>query len=226
MPRILIVDDEADIRGMIAAYLGPHGFTCLEASDADEAERCIREQQPDLMLLDWMLPGRSGLELARQLKKDNATSGLPIIMLTARTQEANMVWGLESGADDYVTKPFSPRELRARIQAVLRRAPGESVMMVEIAGLCLEPESHRLVANGKPVELAPTEYRLLKLLMTHADRVYSRAKLIDLVWGDHSYVEERTVDVHVRRLRKALEASGHDRLVQTVRGAGYRFSPR
>jgi two-component system phosphate regulon response regulator PhoB len=180
---------------------------------------------PDLILLDWMLPGMSGIDLARRLRADARTRCVPIIMLTAKGEERDKVAGLESGADDYVTKPFSPRELQARIQAVLRRGrPQASEDAVEAGGLRLDPASHRVTAAGSPVNLGPTEFRLLHFLMTHAERVHSRDQLLDQVWGDHVFVEERTVDVHIRRLRAALEPSGLDRLVQTVRGSGYRFS--
>jgi two-component system phosphate regulon response regulator PhoB len=195
------------------------------ALDAETALRQINESLPDLILLDWMLPGMSGIDLARRLRADARTRGVPIIMLTAKGEERDKVAGLESGADDYVTKPFSPRELQARIQAVLRRGrPQASEDAVEAGGLRLDPASHRVTAAGSPVNLGPTEFRLLHFLMTHAERVHSRDQLLDQVWGDHVFVEERTVDVHIRRLRAALEPSGLDRLVQTVRGSGYRFS--
>ncbi len=213
---------------MVCSYLGPRGFTCIEAGDAEEARKLLAREQPDLILLDWMLPGRSGLEFAKELKKNPAAGEFPIIMLTARTEEASKVWGLDAGADDYVTKPFSPRELMARIQAVLRRAKPDSRPEpdIEIGGILVEPESHRISVEGKPLDLGPTEYRLLHFFMTHPERVYSRSRLIDLVWGNDVYVEERTVDVHIRRLRKILEPTGHDWLIQTVRGTGYRFSGR
>ncbi|MBP6802255.1 MAG: phosphate regulon transcriptional regulator PhoB, partial [Zoogloea sp.] len=180
---------------------------------------------PDLILLDWMLPGMSGVEFAKRLRSEERTRSIPLIMLTARGEEQDKVAGLEAGADDYVTKPFSPRELVARIKAVLRRrAPETTEDAVEIGGLRLDPATHRLAANGNPVNLGPTEFRLLHFLMTHPERVHSRAQLLDQVWGDHVFVEERTVDVHIRRLRSALEPSNHDGLVQTVRGSGYRFS--
>jgi two-component system phosphate regulon response regulator PhoB len=178
-----------------------------------------------MILLDWMLPGISGVELARRLRADQRTRNIPIIMLTARTDERDKVLGLESGADDYITKPFSPRELMARIRAVLRRrTPEMSDETVSVQGLELSPATHRVTANGEHIELGPTEFRLLHFFMTHAERVYSRSQLLDQVWGDHVFVEERTVDVHIRRLRQALEPSSMDRLVQTVRGSGYRFS--
>ncbi len=177
------------------------------------------------MLVDWMLPDMSGLELVRQLRRDANTRDIPIMMLTARAEEADKVAGLETGADDYLTKPFSARELVARIQAVLRRsAPSGESERVAVEGLALDQAGHRVAADGKTVPLGPTEYRLFAFLMTHPDRVYTRGQLLDRVWGGNVYVEERTVDVHIRRLRKALEPSGYDRFVQTVRGAGYRFS--
>jgi two-component system phosphate regulon response regulator PhoB len=185
----------------------------------------MRTALPDLVVLDWMLPGMSGIEFARRLRADRRTQDIPLIMLTARAEERDKLQGLETGADDYLTKPFSPRELTARIKAVLRRrAPQATDDVVGIAGLSLDPVSHRVSGNGTPLALGPTEFRLLHFLMTHPERVYSRAQLLDQVWGDHVFIEERTVDVHIRRLRKALEPTGHDRLVQTVRGAGYRFS--
>jgi len=179
---------------------------------------------PDLVLLDWMLPGPPGLSFARRLRTDQRTKDIPIIMLTARAQEQDTIAGLEGGADDYVTKPFSPKELLARIKAVMRRrAPQLTDDVVEIAGLRLDPATHRVSAAGTSIEVGPTEFRMLHFFMTHTERVYSRAQLLDEVWGDHVFVEERTVDVHIRRLRQALESSGHDALVETVRGTGYRF---
>jgi two-component system, OmpR family, phosphate regulon response regulator PhoB len=223
--RILVVDDEPAIREMIRGALRRGGFDCAEAGNAAEAHREIIATLPDLILLDWMLPGRSGLEFASDLRREAMTKGIPIIMLTARTEELDKVRGLDAGADDYITKPFSPTELLARIRAVLRRtAPTHSTEVVEIEGLRMDPKSHRVTAAGNPVELGPTEFRMLYYFMAHPDRVNSRGQLIDSIWGDNAYVEERTVDVHVRRLRAALEPSGHDHLIQTVRGAGYRFS--
>lgn len=226
MATILIVDDEPDIREMIRFSLEESGFRVLEAGHADEARKLINEG-PDLILLDWMLPGRSGLELAAQLKQNSRTRGLPIIMVSARGEEEDRVRGLDTGADDYVSKPFSPRELVARVNAVLRRSrPEELDDQIEIGGLRIDNVSHRVSAGGQPIEIAPTEYRLLYFFMTHTDRAFSRSQLLDQVWGDQVYVEERTVDVHVRRLRKALEQTGHDHLLQTVRGVGYRFSEK
>lgn len=225
--RILIVEDEQPIREMISFALGSAGYQTCEAADARQAQTVIAERLPDLILLDWMLPGASGLEFARRLKKDELTREVPIIMLTARVEEEDKVQGLESGADDYVTKPFSPRELVARIKAVLRRGgPQAGDEPLEARGLRLDPASHRVTAGDVDVEIGPTEYRLLEFFMSHAERVYSRSQLLDRVWGSNVYVEERTVDVHIRRLRKALEGSGHDALIQTVRGSGYRFSTR
>lgn len=224
--KILIVEDEAPIREMIAFHLARAGFETFEAGDCRQARQLLADERPDLALVDWMLPDMSGLELTRMLKRDNANEDLAVIMLTARADEHDKVSGLEGGADDYVTKPFSPRELIARIQAVLRRAGAHEASMIEAGLLELDPAGHRVTAGGREVQLGPTEYRLLKFLMTHPDRVYSRTQLLDRVWGANVYVEERTVDVHVRRLRKALSQRGADRYIQTVRGAGYRFSTR
>ncbi len=225
--RILIIEDEAPIREMVCFALSRAGFETLEAEDAGGARTVISESLPDLILLDWMLPNVSGIELARRLKREELTASIPIIMLTARTDEDDKIRGLECGADDYVTKPFSPRELIARVKAVLRRAvPQGNEGPIEIEGLRLDPVSYRVDALGETVELGPTEFRLLHFFMTHTERVYSRGQLLDRVWGSNVYVEERTVDVHIRLLRKALGTQGHDRLVQTVRGAGYRFSAR
>ena len=186
----------------------------------------IRRNPPDLLLLDWMLPGRSGLDLAKQLKEDPKTEGLPIIMVTARTEERDLIKGLGGGADDYITKPFSPRELIARLKALLRRAGQQTEDKLNVLGLQLDPSSHRVTLQGEPLSVTPIEFRLLHFFMTHPERVFSRQQLLDQVWGNGAYVEERTVDVHIRRLRKILEASDHDKLIQTVRGAGYRFSGR
>ncbi len=225
--QILIVEDERPIREMIAFGLRRGGFEVREAADVREARASIANDRPDLVLIDWMLPDLSGLELTRTLKRDKDTRDVPIIMLTARSEEQDKVMGLDSGADDYVTKPFSPRELLARINAVLRRsAGGDAADVVEAEGLVLDAAGHRVTADGEIVQLGPTEYRLLAFFMAHAERVYSRAQLLDRVWGGNVYVEERTVDVHIRRLRKALEAFKYDRFIQTVRGSGYRFSTR
>ena len=223
---VLIVDDEAPIREMIAVALEMADYHCLEASDAREAHSLVIDHAPDLILLDWMLPGTTGIELARRLKKDEGTSEIPIIMLTAKTEEDNKIQGLEIGADDYITKPFSPRELVARLKAVLRRAtPQGKETPIDVDDLILDPVGHRVTSDGQPLTMGPTEYRLLQFFMTHQDRVYTRTQLLDHVWGGNVYVEERTVDVHIRRLRKAL-GSRHEHLIQTVRGAGYRFSTK
>jgi two-component system, OmpR family, phosphate regulon response regulator PhoB len=222
---ILVVEDEPAIQTLIAINLKRAGHGVVGALDAESAQRHINEALPDLILLDWMLPGMSGLELARRLRGDARTRGVPIIMLTARGDERDKVQGLETGADDYITKPFSPRELLARIQAVLRRrAPEATEDAVEMGGLRVDPVSHRVTANGQAVSIGPTEFRLLHFLITHPERVHSRSQLLDQVWGDHVFVEERTVDVHVRRLRAALEPTRLDSLIQTVRGSGYRLS--
>jgi two-component system phosphate regulon response regulator PhoB len=224
---VLVVEDEPAIQELIAFNLKQSGHVALTAPSAEMAERMIKETLPDLILLDWMLPGMSGIEFARKLKADAFTKAIPLIMLTARGEEQDKVKGLETGADDYVTKPFSPRELSARIKAVLRRrAPQMTDDRVEVAGLALDPITHRVTGNGAAVDLGPTEFRLLHFLMTHPERVHSRTQLLDSVWGNQVYVEERTVDVHIRRLRRALEPTRHDGLVQTVRGAGYRLSQR
>lgn len=222
--KILIVEDEAPIREMIAFHLMRAGFDTVEAEDCRRAREMLADEQPDLALIDWMLPDMSGLELTRMLKRDTEHEDLAVIMLTARADEYDKVSGLEGGADDYITKPFSPRELVARIQAVLRRSKSSAADLISAGIVTLDPAGHRVTANGMSVQLGPTEYRLLKFFMTHPDRVYSRTQLLDRVWGANVYVEERTVDVHVRRLRKALSDHGADQYIQTVRGAGYRFS--
>ena len=221
---ILVVDDEAAIRDMIAQSLRREGFHVATAADAAEARAAVVNQRPNLILLDWMLPDISGIELARQWKRDEMTRDLPVIMLTARVEEDDKIRGLESGADDYVTKPFSPRELVARINALLRRAQPEHETRLNIEGLELDMGSQRISNGGVLIEVGPTEYKLLQFFMTHPERVYTRDQLIDRVWGGNVYIEDRTVDVHIRRLRKALGPSGFDRFVQTVRGSGYRFS--
>ena len=221
---IFVVEDEPAIQELIAVNLEHAGHQVLRAANVPEAEALVREVLPDLVLLDWMLPGPPGLNFARQLRADQRTKDIPIIMLTARAQEQDTIAGLEGGADDYVTKPFSPRELLARIKAVMRRrAPQLTDDIVEIASLKVDPVAHRVSAGGANIELGPTEFRMLHFFMTHTERVYSRAQLLDEVWGDHVFVEERTVDVHIRRLRQALESTRHDGLVETVRGTGYRF---
>ena len=221
---VLVVEDEPQIQELVAVNLEHSGHRVLRASSAEEAETAIRSELPDVLVLDWMLPGESGLSFARRLRADERTRELPILMLTARAMEQDKLSGLEAGADDYLTKPFSPKELAARIKAVLRRrAPQLADEVIEIAGLRLDPAARRVSARGKIIALAPTEFRLLHFLMTHPERIYSRAQMLDHVWGDHVFIEERTVDVHIRRLRKALEPSGHDRLIDTVRGSGYGF---
>lgn len=225
--QVLVVEDEHPIRDMIAFGLRRGGFQVREAADVGEARASIADQRPDLILIDWMLPEMSGLELTRSLRREDETRDVPIIMLTARSDEQDRIMGLDSGADDYVTKPFSVRELLARINAVLRRCtPGGKEQRIEMQGLVLDAAARRVSVEDRLVPLGPTEYRLLAFFMTHAERVYSRAQLLDRVWGGNVYVEERTVDVHIRRLRKALEDVGYDRFIQTVRGAGYRFSVR
>ena len=219
---ILVVEDEPQVQELVAVNLEHAGHRVRRASTAGEAVDSIREELPDVLILDWMLPDESGLSLTRRLREDERTRTLPILMLTARAMEQDKISGLEAGADDYLTKPFSPKELAARIKAVLRRrAPQLADEVIEIGGLRLDPAAKRVTASGKAVELAPTEFRLLHFLMTHPERIYSRAQVLDFVWGDHVFIEERTVDVHIRRLRKALEPSGHDRLIDTVRGSGY-----
>jgi two-component system, OmpR family, phosphate regulon response regulator PhoB len=222
---ILVVEDEPAIQTLIAINLRRAGHEVVTALDAETAQRMVNDALPDLILLDWMLPGVSGLELARRLRADARSRQVPIIMLTARGEERDKVQGLETGADDYITKPFSPRELLARIQAVLRRrAPNATEDVVEMGALRIDPSTHRVAAAGQHVSLGPTEFRLLHFLVTHPERVHTRSQLLDQVWGDHVFVEERTVDVHIRRLRGALEPTGLDRMIQTVRGSGYRLS--
>ncbi len=222
--KILIVDDESSIREMIAVALEMAGFHCIEASNTQDALTMIIDESPQMILLDWMLPGASGIEFARRLKRDDRCDQIPIIMLTAKGEEDNKIQGLEAGADDYITKPFSPRELVARLKAVLRRSNANGVDdPIEVDGLQLDPACHRVNSDQQPIDLGPTEYRLLHFFMTHQERAYSRAQLLDQVWGGNVYVEERTVDVHIRRLRKAL-GSDHEHLIQTIRGTGYRFS--
>jgi len=223
--RILIVDDEPAIREMVAFALRKGEFEPVHAGDMREAQTAIANRVPDLILLDWMLPGMSGLELARRWRREDLTREVPIIMLTARGEENDRVSGLEAGVDDYVIKPFSARELLARIRAVMRRSRGDDEDgSVSLGGLRIDGAAHRVFAGDTPIHIGPTEYRLLHFFMTHPERVYSRSQLLDHVWGGNVYVEERTVDVHIRRLRKSLEPHQLDGMVQTVRGAGYRFS--
>ena len=223
--NILVVEDEPAIQELLALNITQAGHNAMRALSAEQAQDIMRETIPDLILLDWMLPGMNGLEFARKLKSDALTKSIPIIILTARGEEYDKVRGLEVGADDYVTKPFSPRELNARIKAVLRRrAPQMTDDPIELKGLRLDPITHRVTGNGKAIDLGPTEFRLLHFFMTNAERVHTRSQLLDKVWGDRVFVEDRTVDVHIRRLRNALSLSGHEDLIQTVRGAGYRLS--
>jgi two-component system phosphate regulon response regulator PhoB len=225
--QILIVEDELPIREMIAYALRKAGFEVREAQDSRAARVEVSDHRPDLVLVDWMLPDMSGLELTRMLKRESATRDLPVIMLTARATEADKIAGLDGGADDYVTKPFSPRELLSRINAVLRRSPGASdEETLDLGGLRMDRASHRVTAGEREIDLGPTEYRMLEFFMQNPERVFARAQLLDRVWGGNVYIEERTIDVHIRRLRKALETAQLDVLIQTVRGAGYRFSTR
>ena len=224
--KILIVEDEQAIREMTTFHLSRAGYEVFEAQDCREARALLADNRPDLALIDWMLPDMSGLELTRTLKRDKEFEDLAIIILTARADERDKVSGLEGGADDYITKPFSPRELVARIKAVLRRAVNSADEVVSAGVLEIDAAGHRVLSSGQEIKLGPTEYRLLHFLVTHAERVYSRTQLLDRVWGANVYVEERTVDVHIRRLRKALTVASADDYIQTVRGAGYRFSIR
>lgn len=222
---ILVVEDEPAIQELLTLNLKQAGYQPLRAMSVEQAQLLMREAQPDLIILDWMLPGMSGIEFARRLKSDAGSKDIPIIMLTSKGEEVDKVRGLEVGADDYVTKPFSPRELLARVKAVLRRrAPQMTDDPVEVGGLRVDPITRRVTGNGASIDLGPTEFRLLHFLMANPERVHSRSNVLDKVWGDGVYVEDRTVDVHIRRLRKALESSGHEELIQTVRGVGYRFS--
>jgi two-component system phosphate regulon response regulator PhoB len=221
--KVLVVEDETPIRQMIAFNLMRAGYEVNEAGDCHDARASIADDRPDLVLVDWMLPDSSGLELTRMLRGDEAYRDLPIIMLTARAEERDKVQGLDGGADDYMTKPFSGRELISRIKAVLRRTASASEDVLQAGNIEIRPESHRVFCAGEEIQLGPTEYRLLKYLISHPDRVFSRAQLLDYVWGQNVYVEERTVDVHIQRLRKAVSGCGADAYIQTVRGAGYRF---
>ena len=225
--RILVVEDEAPIREMLCFVLEQKGYETVEAEDYADGLAKVREPYPELIVLDWMMPGGSGIQFIKQLKQDEVTRQIPVVMLTARGEEEDKVRGLEAGADDYITKPFSPKELTARLHAVMRRVSPTSVdEVIEVQGLKLDPVSHRVGAEEKALDMGPTEFKLLHFFMTHPERVYSREQLLNNVWGTNVYVEDRTVDVHIRRLRKAIEETGHDRLIQTVRGAGYRFSTR
>lgn len=225
--RVLLVEDEAPIREMVKFVLETSGFNVIEAEDYDIASELLVEPYPDLVLLDWMLPGGSGIQLAKKLKQHEFTKDIPIIMLTARGEEEDKVRGLDAGADDYVTKPFSPKELIARVKAVIRRtSPTSNEEPVECDGLFLDPVSHRVTVKDEPLDIGPTEFKLLHFFMTHTERVYTRERILDNVWGTNVYVEDRTVDVHIRRLRKAISKYGHDNMIQTVRGSGYRFSTK
>jgi len=223
--NILIVEDEPAIQELLAINLSQAGHNAIRALSVEQAQMLMRDALPDLIILDWMLPGMSGIEFARKVKTDELTKTIPIIMLTARGEESDKIRGLEVGADDYVTKPFSPRELNARIKAVLRRrSPQMTDDPIESHGLRVDPTTHRVTGNKKTIELGPTEFKLLHYLMSNPERVHSRSQVLDRVWGDKVFVEDRTVDVHIRRLRLALEQTGHENLIQTVRGVGYRFS--
>ncbi len=222
--NVLIVEDEAAIREMVGFALRRAGFDLVEASDGKQAHVRIGEHLPDVILMDWMLPDVSGIELLRQLKRDELTQNIPVIMLTARTEEDDKIHGLDTGADDYITKPFSPKEMVARIRAILRRQKQEHEEVLQVGELQLDSAAHRVMAGQQEIQMSPTEYKLLNFFMTHQDRVYSRAQLLDFVWGRDAYVEDRTVDVHVLRLRKLLKPFSFDKMIQTVRGSGYRFS--
>ena len=224
MTKVLLVEDEAPVREMLKYALADEDYEILEARDAGEGFLILERHRPDLILLDWMLPGMSGLEFARRLKKDAVNRNMAIIMLTARAEEADKIKGLKE-ADDYITKPFSTNELKARMETVLRRlAPGNRKEVIQYDGLCLDPVAHQVMLNGEPAEIGPTEFRLLHFFMTHPERVHSRTQLLDQVWGDHVFVEERTVDVHIKRLRAALKPAGCDAMIETVRGSGYRLA--
>ena len=225
MPRILIVEDEPAIAELVALNLRHSGYETQCVGSSADADTVVRTALPDLVVLDWMLPGESGVALARRWRAQARTRNLPIVMLTARSQESDLVQGLDAGADDYLGKPFSNAELLARIRAVLRRkAPESTDVAVQVGRLSLDPTTMRVTAEGQPVHVGPTEFRLLRFLLSHPERVHTRAQLLDRVWGDHVFIEERTVDVHIRRLRSALAPSGHDNFVHTVRGSGYRFA--
>ena len=227
MPKhtILVVDDELAIRTMLSVALEAAGYNVLQAENAKHAHGTIIDCSPDLVLLDWMMPGTSGLELLRRLRRDELTTKLPIIMLTAKAEEDSKISGLDAGADDYIPKPFSPRELISRVKALLRRIGRDELAgPIAVGELLFDPEGHWVTIAGQPITLGPTEYRLLQFFLTHQDRVYSRDQILDYVWGGNVYLDQRTVDVHIRRLRKAISVAGHENYVQTVRGAGYRFS--
>ena len=228
-PTVLVVDDENAIRDMLRMALEIADFRCIEADNIHDAYTLVVDERPDIVLLDWMLPGGSGLELLRRLKRGDTTRDLPVIMLTAKTAEDNVIQGLDVGADDYLTKPFAPRELIARVRALLRRSTGgQANERMQVSKLVLDGESRRVLVADDPIEMGPTEFKLLQFFMSHPERAYTRSQLLDQVWGANVYVEERTIDVHIRRLRKALQSPGGDysNLIQTVRGTGYRFSSR
>jgi two-component system phosphate regulon response regulator PhoB len=227
MPKhtILLVDDEMAIRTMLCVALEAAGYNVLQAENAQQAHAVIIDRSPDLVLLDWMMPGTTGLELLRRLKRDELTEKIPVIMLTAKAEEDSKISGLDAGADDYIAKPFSPRELISRVKAVLRRIGRDELKAPICVGeMVFDPVGHRVTIGNAPIDLGPTEYRLLQFFLTHQERVYSRDQILDYVWGGNVYLDERTVDVHIRRLRKAISIAGHENYVQTVRGAGYRFS--
>ena len=227
MPKhtILLVDDEMAIRTMLCVALEAAGYNVLQAENAQQAHAIIIDRSPDLVLLDWMMPGTTGLELLRRLKRDELTEKIPVIMLTAKAEEDSKISGLDAGADDYIAKPFSPRELISRVKAVLRRIGRDELKAPICVGeMVFDPVGHRVTIANDPIDLGPTEYRLLQFFLTHQERVYSRDQILDYVWGGNVYLDERTVDVHIRRLRKAISIAGHENYVQTVRGAGYRFS--
>lgn len=227
MPKhtILLVDDEMAIRTMLCVALEAAGYNVLQAENAQQAHAVIIDRSPDLVLLDWMMPGTTGLELLRRLKRDELTEKTPVIMLTAKAEEDSKISGLDAGADDYIAKPFSPRELISRVKAVLRRIGRDELKApICVREMVFDPVGHRVTIGNAPIDLGPTEYRLLQFFLTHQERVYSRDQILDYVWGGNVYLDERTVDVHIRRLRKAISIAGHENYVQTVRGAGYRFS--
>jgi two-component system phosphate regulon response regulator PhoB len=222
---ILVIDDEPAIRDMLQIALDASGFKVELAEDAKQAYPIIIDTPPDLILLDWMMPGTSGIEFLRKLRRDELNINIPVIMLTAKVEEASKISGLDSGADDYIAKPFSPRELVSRVKAILRRTSGKNLKdVIKVGGMTFDPISHRVSINKKIIPLGPTEYKLLQFFLTHQERVYTRDQILDYVWGRNVYLDERTVDVHIRRLRKAISIAGHENYVQTVRGAGYRFS--
>ncbi|MEM8563497.1 MAG: phosphate regulon transcriptional regulator PhoB [Pseudomonadota bacterium] len=228
-PTVLVVDDEDAIRDMLRMALEIAEFRCIEAENIHDAYTLVVDERPDIVLLDWMLPGGSGIEMLRRLKRGETTRDLPVIMLTAKTAEDNVIQGLDVGADDYITKPFAPRELIARVRALLRRtAGGQGNERMQVSKLVLDGESRRVLVDEDPIDMGPTEFKLLQFFMAHPERAYTRSQLLDQVWGANVYVEERTIDVHIRRLRKALQAPAGDysNLIQTVRGTGYRFSSR